>query len=324
MHHKILTGYEMDVGYFIRESAAFTRATLFGRWSRWLIIVVLALPYLVLRSLVESSKIIEGTTLHWSLIPWNEAGLLIITGLLCHFFLSGYIVRLMKGDPAPPEFDNWLLLLRDGIKVHVIPLVWLFVPMGLAFIEYTIGSSGLLSGKPPISYLALFLIIILVVIQLVILFYAVTYGIIGAIRFARSGSVGQAFAVLAIKKTLKRIGIVRYYLGLGVITIVWLAFSLVLYILSLLPFPGIIIPLCIAPFLNVFCVRFIAHSCDEEIYPAVGETDATREAFVQPQIPTRAVIVDILAWFVVVVLLFVLCFTPLALVTGSLGQLFSL
>lgn len=100
----------MDAGQYIREAAAYTRATLVGKWSRWLIIVLLGLPWLVLRSLVESSKIIQGTTIHWNLIPWDEAGLLIITGLLCNFFLLGYFVRLMKGDRAPPEFVNRLLL----------------------------------------------------------------------------------------------------------------------------------------------------------------------------------------------------------------------
>lgn len=314
----------MDVGYFIRESATFTRATLVGKWSRWLIIVLLGLPYLVLTSLVESRKIIEGTTIHWNLIQWDEAGLLIITGLLCHFFLSGYVVRLMKGERAPPEFDNWLLLLRDGIKVHVIPLVWLFVPMILAFIEYSITISGLLSGGPAMANTGLFLIVVLVVIQIVILFIAVTYGIIGAIRFARTGSVREAFAILAIKKTFKRIGIVNYYLGLGVITFIWLAFSLVFYILSLLSFPGIIIPLCLAPFLNVFCIRFIAHSCDEDIITAGGKTDAAGESSVQVRIPARAVLLDILEWLIVVVVLFVLCFTPLALVTGFIGNVFRL
>jgi len=312
----------MDAGQYIREAAAYTRATLVGKWSRWLIIVLLGLPWLVLRSLVESSKIIQGTTIHWNLIPWDEAGLLIITGLLCNFFLLGYFVRLMKGDRAPPEFDNWLLLLRDGIKVQVIPLVWLLVPLILAFIEYSIASSGLLSGTPAMVYSGVFLIIVLVVIQIVILFYAVTYGIIGAIRFARTGTVRQAFAVLSIKKTLKQIGIVNYYLGLGVITFVWLAFSFVLHILSLLSFGGVIIPLCLAPFLNVFCVRFIAHSCDEDISLAGGETDAAEEALVRVRIPTITVIVDILTWFVILVVLFVLCFTPLALVTGFIGQLF--
>ena len=49
----------MDAGQYIREAAAYTRATLVGKWSRWLIIVLLGLPWLVLRSLVESSKIIR-------------------------------------------------------------------------------------------------------------------------------------------------------------------------------------------------------------------------------------------------------------------------
>jgi hypothetical protein len=62
----------MNVGQFVVESAAFTRATLLGKPSRWLIFILLGLPWMALLSLAESQKILEGTSIHWNLIPWGR------------------------------------------------------------------------------------------------------------------------------------------------------------------------------------------------------------------------------------------------------------
>ena len=306
----------IDIGHFVLESAAFTRATLAGKWSRWLAFVLLGLPWLTLTSLADSWKIVDGTGIHWRLVPWHEAGLLVFAGLLCNFFISGYIVRLLRGDPEPPEFNNWLLLCRDGIKVHIIPLVWILVPLVLAYIEYSTTVSELRSGSQIGSTMGWLLVLVLIIIQLIILFIAVQYGIIGAIRFARTGSVREAFAVLAIRETLSRIGLINYFLGMGIITAIWLVFNFALHMLSLLPYAGPLLALALGPFLTVFCVRFIAHSCDEDLPPD------GREAAAETPVKARVVIMDTLAWFVILAGLFVLCFTPLALVIGSVTGLF--
>jgi hypothetical protein len=302
----------MDVDRFILESAAFTRATFATRWSRWLVFVLLGLPWLFLTSLVDNLNVIEGKVIHWNLIPWEEAGLLIIAGILCNFLLSGYIVRLLRGNSAPPEFDNWLLLCLDGMKLHTIPLVWLLVPLVLAWVEYTIASGGMMSGTPAGTTLGSILIIVLVVIQLIIVIFAVTYAIIGTIRFARSGSVGEAFALRAIKANLDRIGLVNYYIGVGVIAFVWLVFTTALHYLTLIPYAGPFMAIGLGPFLNVFCIRFVAHFCDEE----------TVSLPVTARDPLVATVPDLIVWFIVLVVLFVLCFTPLALVAASVSQVF--
>ncbi|MFA5415063.1 MAG: DUF4013 domain-containing protein [Methanoregula sp.] len=312
----------MDVRYFVTESATFTRATLAGKWSRWLILVLLGLPWMLLSSLAESKKILEGTTIHWNSIPWQEAGLLVCAGILCNIFISGYIVRLLQGESVPPEFDNWTRLCLDGIKVHIIPLIWILVPSILALIQYTIASGGLLPGNLWGTTLGFILILIILVIQLVILFIAVQYIIIGAIRYARTGSVREAFAVLAIRATLSRIGIVNYFVALGIITFVWLVFSLGLHVLSLVPYIGGIIALGLWPTMAVFCVRFMAHYCDEELLPAGREPGVAGGVYMPVRMSARNMIVEILSWLFILAVLFVLCFTPLALVIGSISGFF--
>lgn len=266
----------MDVSHYVLESAAFTRATLAGRWTRWLSIVLLGLPWMLLVSVAESSRILEGTTIHWKLIPWHEMGLLILTGILCNFILSGYIVWLLEGSAVPPEFDNWPRLCLDGMKVQVIPLVWILIPSILAFI--------------------------------------------GAIRFARTRSVREAFVVLEIRKTLSRIGLLNYFLGLGLITLLWLVFNFVLVLFSQVPYAGPVIALALGPFLTVFCVRFIAHSCDADFSPAGGEPGAPGNIAAPAHAPARAMIPEMLVWAFVLAVLFLLCFTPLALVIGSVSR----
>jgi hypothetical protein len=312
----------MNVSRFIVESAAFTRATLWERPSRWLIFILLGLPWMALSSLVESSKILEGSTLHWNLIPWQEAGLLIGAGLLCNFLISGWVVRLLRNDPVPPDFDHPFLLCLNGMKVHVIPLVWMLVPSVLAFVQYSLVSSGIISGSWWELNPGTILFLVLLALQIIILFIAVQYAMIGAIRFARTGSVREGFALLEIKKTMDRIGIVNYYLGLGVIVLVWMLFSLSLRGIALLPSAGPVLSLGLSPVPTVFCFRFIAHFCDEErLEGGQGEGEAvTVRAPVSRAVP--ALMAEFLVWLFILAVLVVLCFTPMVLVFGSVSRFF--
>jgi len=310
----------MNVGRFIVESASFTRATLWERPSRWLIFILLGLPWMALSSLVESNKILEGTTLHWNLIPWQETGLLIGAGLLCNFLVSGWVVRLLRDDPDPPDFNNPILLCLDGMKVHVIPLVWMLVPSVLAFVQYSLVSSGIISGSWWELNPGTILFLVLLAIQVIILFIAVQYVMIGAVRFARTGSVREGFALSGIKKTMDRIGIVNYYVGLGVIVLVWMLFSIALRGIALLPSAGPVLSLGLSPVPTVFCFRFIAHFCDEEhLSGGQGDGEAgTVRAPVSRAVP--ALVAEFLVWLAILAVLVVLCFTPMVLVFGSVSR----
>jgi hypothetical protein len=312
----------MDVSRFITESAAFTRLTLWASPTRWLIFILLGLPWLALSSLLESRKILEGTTIHWNLIPWHEAGLLISAGVLCNLLVSGWVVRLLRDDPDPPEFDRPLLLCLDGIKVNIIPLVWILVPSVLAFVEYSLAGSSTVSITlwPPDP--ATLTILVLLLLQIIILFIAVQYAMIGAIRFARTGSVGEGLAVLEIRKTIGRIGIVNYYVALGVVTIVWLLFSLCLRDVALVPFAGPVISLCLSPVPTVYCFRFIAHFCEEERLSA-GREEGNAWAVRAPiLVSTWAMVPEFLAWVLILAVLVVLCFTPMVLIFAAVGWFF--
>jgi hypothetical protein len=311
----------MDVGRFVVESAHFTRATLFSKPSRWLIFVLLGLPWMVLSSLLDGSGILEGTTIHWSLVPWREAGLLIGTGVLCNLLLWGWIVRLLRNNPDPPGFDRPFLLCLDGIRAHTIPLVWMLVPALLAFAQFTVAGGSTITVDFGRLDPATLLILVLFAVQLLIFFYALQYGLIGMIRFARTGSVRQAFALLEIKRTFDRIGYVNYYLGFGVVVLAWLLFTLCLRGVSFVPYAGPAIALCLDPVPVVFCSRFVAHFCDEDQY-SPGDTQGWADvAAPTPALPSGTLAAEYLFWLAILAVLVVLCFTPLALIVASASRL---
>lgn len=310
----------MNVGQFVVESAAFTRATLLKKPSRWLIFILLGIPWMVLLSRAESQKILEGTTVHWSQIPWAEAGLLIAAGFLCNFLISGYVVRLLRNDPKPPEFDHPLLLCLDGMKLQVIPLVWMLVPAVLAYVQYSIATSGTFSDNPWEPALKTALVLLLLVIELVIVFIAVQHVTIGAIRFARTGSVRQGFDQIAIRETISRIGIVNYYVGIGVVAFIWMLFSLSLRGIALLPFAGPGISLVLAPIPTIYCFRFIAHFCDEDRLLLGGYSGKAGDG--PASLPARVLVTEYLSWLAIYSVLLMVCFSPLALVVGSVTGFF--
>jgi hypothetical protein len=310
----------MNVGQFVVESATFTRAMLLGKPSRWLIFILLGIPWMILLSRAESQKILEGTTVHWSQIPWAEAGLLIGVGFLCNFLISGYVVRLLRNDPQPPEFDQPFRLCLDGMKLQVIPLVWMLVPAVLAYVQYSIATSGTWFSSPWEPALKTALILLLLVIELVIIFVAMQHVTIGAIRFARTGSVREGFDQIAIRETVNRIGIVNYFVGIGVIAFIWLLFSLSLRGIAMLPFAGPGISLILAPIPTIYCFRFIAHFCDEDRL-TVGDP-AANAGYGSASLPVRVLVTEYLSWLVIYVALLMLCFTPLAFVAGSVTGFF--
>lgn len=313
-----MTGYIMDISRFVTESAAYTRATLLGNPSRWIVFILLGLPWMALTTLLESSRVLEGHVLHWSLIPWHEAGLLIGAGLLCNFLISGWIVRLFRNDSLPPDFARPLLLLLDGIKVQTIPLVWIVIPAVLAYIQYSIAGSSTLSLIlwPPDP--ATLEILLLLAVQLFTIFCAVQYGLIGAIRFARTGSVRDAFSLSEIRKTTIRIGIINYYLGFGIVAAAWILFSLSLRLITFVPSAGPLLSLCFSPVPTVFCSRFVAHFCDEDQYTVGTVSDRAPWQSATTAVPGRSLAAEYLFWLAAFAVLVVLCFTPMALIAASI------
>jgi hypothetical protein len=260
----------MDYGAIITESIDYTREALWGRWVRWLILIICGLPFALFPFVFDVTKIISGTTIHWELVRWDQVAAILIAGFLLSFIISGYMVRIYRGITPAPGFENGGTLFLDGIKLAVVRFLW-FIPMLLvvavllAIVVFSMtggntGSTGLLIGLVFLTILAEFVLGII----------AVLYSIPGAVRFARTGSIREGIRFSKITETLRTIGWGTYIIALIVLFIVGIVFFVITAILSFIPYAGWILVLVITPLYSVFSARYISRVYDHgESQPAV-------------------------------------------------------
>ena len=217
----------MEYGSMLGESFAYAKEAVVGKWMQWLL-------------------------------------LFIATILLC-IPLMGYTVRVFRGDNPAPEVTDWVTLFIDGIKYLVISLIYaipsliiLFVTMGSAIIalasgrmpEMTAGFEGLIFGM-------IIFIIVAVICGL--------FGMIGIIRFARTGSMGEAFNFPEIKETIQKIGWAPYLGAFIIMFVVQLVVSIVLSLITMIPVIGVLIELVFVAPVAIFEARYFA-----KVYESAG------------------------------------------------------
>ena len=107
----------MDYGAMLTASSEYAKGALLGKWVRWIIFIILGLPFALVQFTFDPEKIVDKATgaFHAELIPWDQLAILIAAGILLGFLLAGYMVRVYRGARPAPEFDNWAGLLVDGL-----------------------------------------------------------------------------------------------------------------------------------------------------------------------------------------------------------------
>jgi hypothetical protein len=227
----------MDFEKILSDSFAYTKEAIAGKWMQWLLLVI-------------------------------------ATILLC-IPLLGYILNVYRGEKPAPEVTGWGTLFFDGIKYAIVSLVWaipllilLFVLIGAAlwsFITFTaVSVSGIpaSSGNPAliIGALGFYLIIVIIVAILTVIFSP-----IGIIRFARTGSMGEAFNIREIVRTIGKIRWGTYISSLVVLLVVLIAVEIVIAILGTIPLLGMIIQLVFIAPVMLFEARYLC-----QVYDAAG------------------------------------------------------
>lgn len=216
----------MDYGSILSDALDYTRNAVIGKWMQWLL-------------------------------------LFIATLLLC-IPLMGYTVRVFRGDNPAPEVNDWVRLIVDGIKYLIITLIYALPSLIILFV--TMGSViiGLISGKLPelsgIEGLLFGLLIFIVVAVICGLF-----GMLGIIRFARTGSMGEAFSFADIKETIAKIGWLPYIGAFIVMFLVQLVISIVLSAVTMIPILGFLIELVLIAPVAIFEARYFAR-----VYESAG------------------------------------------------------
>src|SRR5208337_2265729 len=196
---------------------------------------------------------------------WKEWLLLILATILICIPLLGYTLRVLRGEKPAPEVTGWGTLIVDGIKYFIVSIIWaipclivLFLAMGsfLAAIASGDTSAALAFAGGALAGLLVFVIVAIITGLL---------ATIGIVRFARTGSMGEAFNIGEILATIGKIGWGSYIIAMVVLAVVQCIIALVLSIFWLIPVLGIIVELIFLAPVSIFEARYIC-----QLYDAAG------------------------------------------------------
>jgi hypothetical protein len=248
----------MDFGKLIGDSFEYTKEGLFGNPSTWILLIALTLlpviPF-VLAILLMVPSLMAGVFPDITILIAVFIAAIIVAVVLSAFY-QGYLLKIFRGDTPLPAVSGYGTLFTDGIKYIVIEIVY-FIPV-IVFLAITLGSALIAAMSAGPSWDALLPIIgsvvLSVLVALIIAFILSLFAILGVIRFARTGSMSEAFNFNAIFATIGRIGWGTYILALiiGVAII-----AIVQVILGMIPYIGGIIQLIVSPFISVFFTRYL-------------------------------------------------------------------
>jgi Protein of unknown function (DUF4013) len=273
-------GVFMDFGNLFNDAIGYTRETFAGHWDRLLIFIILGLPFSLVQFVLDPGKLVTGATIHWELVPWGPLATLVLAGILASFFISGYMVRIYRGMKPAPDFTGWASLFVDGIKLDIVMIVW-FLPaviLGLFALAFLAGGLFLSGTVSPLgSPLVIIAFVILFIVAMILLIIASLFMTMGAIRFARTGSMAEGWRYSLIAGIIRRIGWGRYIIALVLYVVAAVLYSILVSLPAVIPYVGWIVPVALAPFLTIFAARYFTL-----VYEAGAEPPAL------PPVPPQA------------------------------------
>ena len=254
----------MDIGALLTDSFTYAQEALVGKWTRWGIFILFALPASLIQFTLDPKMFMTGTAMNWGAIPWGRIALIAGLGFILSFFISGYMVRIYRGVKPAPDFTGWTDLFVDGVKLAVVWLLW-FLPLVIvlaAVIAIAVVSfiSAPAAG-PNIALLVLVLLLLLV--ECVLFVIVMLFGILGAVRFARTGSIREGIRFSAILTTIRTMGWLSYIILLIGFVIASVIYAIITGIMSVIPFIGWVLVLIVNPVFMIFSARYFSLVYDQ-------------------------------------------------------------
>ena len=190
--------------------------------------------------------------------------MLIIATILLGIPLAGYALKVLRGEKPAPEVTDWGTLFVDGIKAIIIYLIYAIPIIIVYAILLVVGIGAMMTGDAgAVAGMGIILVGMLVCIVLAIIIGI--FEIIGMVRFARTGSIGEAFNFGAILATIAKIGWVPYIIALVVLFVVAIIFGIIVAIIQMIPILGILIYLCLIAPCSLFISRYVC-----QVYDSAG------------------------------------------------------
>lgn len=248
----------MEYNVMLQDSFAYAKEALLGKWIRWLTIIILALPFALVQFVFDPDKFKSAGSFSWESFPWGQIAVLAIIGIIFGFFLAGYTVRIFRGVKPAPEFDNWAGLFVDGLKLNIVWILWIlpFILIFIAGIAMMFLTAPATGSTDTSSGMGLGIILLLLLAGCITFDIAGMYGYLGAVRFARTGSMREGIAFSKITATIRSMGWISYLVALLVLFVIVFIFGIITIILSLIPYLGWVLVLIIRPFITVMFARY--------------------------------------------------------------------
>ena len=193
---------------------------------------------------------------------WNQWIMLIIATIILGIPLAGYSLKVLRGDKPAPEVSDWGTLFIDGIKLMIIMLIYMIPAMIVLF--FVVGASALasMSSNPSTAMAAVGGILFGLLLFFVVALITAIFAIIGEVRFARTGKMGEAFNFSEILGTIGKIGWGPYIIALVVLFVVQIIIAIIVSIIMMIPYLGFIIYICLIAPIMLFQTRYICQLYD--------------------------------------------------------------
>lgn len=193
---------------------------------------------------------------------WNQWIMLIIATILLGIPLAGYSLKVLRGEKPAPEVADWGTLFIDGIKAIIVYLIYA-IPIIIVFaILMVVGFGAAMTGDATAIMASAGIMILGMLVCFVLAVIIGLFEMIGMVRFARTGSIGEAFNFGAILATIAKIGWVPYIIALVVLFVVAIIFGIIVTIIQMIPILGILIYLCLIAPWSLFISRYVCQLYD--------------------------------------------------------------
>ncbi len=193
---------------------------------------------------------------------WNKWIMLIIATIILGIPLAGYSLKVLRGDKPAPEVSDWGTLFIDGIKYFIIMLIYMIPAMIVLFVVVGASVLATMSSNPSAAMAAVGGILFGLLLFFVVALITAIFAIIGAVRFARTGKMGEAFNFSEILGTIGKIGWGPYIIALIVLFVVQMIIAFIVSIIMMIPYLGLIIYICLMSPIMLFQTRYICQLYD--------------------------------------------------------------
>lgn len=193
---------------------------------------------------------------------WNKWVMLIIATILLGIPLMGYVLKVLRGEKPAPEVEDWGTLFIDGIKFLIVYIIWMIPIIIVWAILMAVGFAGAMTGDETAAMAAVGTMMVGLLVMFILAIIIGLFAMIGAVRFARTGSIGEAFNFSAILATISKIGWVPYIIAIIVLGVCGIVFGIVVGILMMIPILGWLIYLCMISPWAIFVSRYVCQLYD--------------------------------------------------------------